>query len=148
MDRRKWSVIQNLGVIYTILGKLDEAYTFCLKAIEANAQYAEAYNNLGVLYRDEGRITEAVHHYEQCLRLDPASKNAGQNRFVLLIPSLFSPIVFACTHRAAALFTAALFGLPVHCFVQVAGLELRDGCRRSPGFVSTSRVGPSLRKVV
>ena len=73
---------QNLGVIYTILCKLDEAYAYCLKAIEANSQYSEAYNNLGVLYRDEGRITEAIHHYEQCLRLDPASKNAGQNRLV------------------------------------------------------------------
>ncbi len=43
-----------------------------------------SYNNLGVLYRDEGRITEAIQHYEQCLKLDPTSKNAGQNRLLAL----------------------------------------------------------------
>ncbi len=35
--------LNNLGVIFTILGKLDEAYVYCQKAIEANASYAEAY---------------------------------------------------------------------------------------------------------
>ena len=76
--------LNNLGVIYTVLGKLDEAYVYCKKAVETNPSYAEAYNNLGVLYRDEGLITEAVQNYEQCLKLDPLSKNAAQNRLLAL----------------------------------------------------------------
>jgi predicted O-linked N-acetylglucosamine transferase (SPINDLY family) len=71
-------------VIYTILGKLDEAHLYCDRAIESNPNYSEAYNNIGVLYRDEGRIAEAIQCYERCLELDPTSKNAAQNRLLAL----------------------------------------------------------------
>ena len=54
------------------------------RAIKTNPHYAEALNNLGVLYRDEGRIEEAIHSYAECLRIDPLSKNAGQNRLLAL----------------------------------------------------------------
>lgn len=76
--------LNNLGVIYTMLGKLDEAHDFCSSAIKANSQYAEAHNNLGVLYRDEGRIDEAIQSYEACLKIDPFSRNAGQNRLLAM----------------------------------------------------------------
>lgn len=33
---------------------------------------------VGVLYRDAGDITLAVNAYEQCLKIDPDSRNAGQ----------------------------------------------------------------------
>lgn len=32
----------------------------------------------GVLYRDAGNISLAVEAYEQCLKIDPDSRNAGQ----------------------------------------------------------------------
>jgi len=32
----------------------------------------------GVLYRDAGDITRAINAYEQCLKIDPDSRNAGQ----------------------------------------------------------------------
>ena len=32
----------------------------------------------GVLYRDAGNISMAVTAYEQCLKIDPDSRNAGQ----------------------------------------------------------------------
>ena len=54
------------------------------RAIKTNPHYAEALNNLGVLYRDEGRIEEAIQSYAECLRIDPLSKNAGQNRLLAL----------------------------------------------------------------
>ena len=38
--------LNNLGVIYTMLGKLDEAYQYCKRAVEVNPAYSEAYNNL------------------------------------------------------------------------------------------------------
>lgn len=37
---------------------------------------------LGVLYRDAGNIGLAIDAYEQCLKIDPDSRNAGQ---VLLV---------------------------------------------------------------
>jgi len=32
----------------------------------------------GVLYRDAGDIALAINAYEQCLKIDPDSRNAGQ----------------------------------------------------------------------
>lgn len=37
-----------------------------------------------VLYRDEGKISEAIVSYEACLRIDPLSRNAGQNRLLAM----------------------------------------------------------------
>jgi tetratricopeptide (TPR) repeat protein len=46
--------------------------------------YGEAYNNLGVLYRDEGLIDEAIKCYEKCLAINILSRNAGQNRLLAM----------------------------------------------------------------
>ncbi|KAL4605921.1 hypothetical protein ACB092_09G065300 [Castanea dentata] len=74
--------LNNLGVVFTVQGKMDAAANLIEKAIIANPTYAEAYNNLGVLYRDAGNITLAIDAYEQCLKIDPDSRNAGQNRLL------------------------------------------------------------------
>lgn len=63
---------------------MDEAYSYVKAALSANPRYAEAYNNLGVLYRDEGKMAEAIFCYDQCLRLNPNSRNAAQNRLLAL----------------------------------------------------------------
>ncbi|KAL6133672.1 hypothetical protein ACLB2K_065906 [Fragaria x ananassa] len=76
--------LNNLGVVYTVQGKMDGAASMIEKAIIANPTYAEAYNNLGVLYRDAGNIAMAIDAYEQCLKIDPDSRNAGQNRLLAM----------------------------------------------------------------
>ncbi|KAL5996065.1 hypothetical protein ACLOJK_026138 [Asimina triloba] len=76
--------LNNLGVVYTVQGKMDAAASMIEKAIIANPTYAEAYNNLGVLYRDAGDITLAIDAYAQCLQIDPDSRNAGQNRLLAM----------------------------------------------------------------
>ncbi|KAG7961454.1 hypothetical protein I3843_09G016700 [Carya illinoinensis] len=76
--------LNNLGVVYTVQGKMDIAASLIEKAIIANPTYAEAYNNLGVLYRDAGNISLAIDAYEQCLKIDPDSRNAGQNRLLAM----------------------------------------------------------------
>ncbi|RDY11381.1 putative UDP-N-acetylglucosamine--peptide N-acetylglucosaminyltransferase SPINDLY, partial [Mucuna pruriens] len=76
--------LNNLGVVYTVQGKVDAAASMIEKAIIANPTYAEAYNNLGVLYRDAGDIARAINAYEQCLKIDPDSRNAGQNRLLAM----------------------------------------------------------------
>ncbi|XP_044490348.1 probable UDP-N-acetylglucosamine--peptide N-acetylglucosaminyltransferase SPINDLY [Mangifera indica] len=76
--------LNNLGVVYTVQGKMDAAASMIEKAIVANPTYAEAYNNLGVLYRDAGNIALAIGAYEQCLKIDPDSRNAGQNRLLAM----------------------------------------------------------------
>ncbi|OWM79068.1 hypothetical protein CDL15_Pgr003239 [Punica granatum] len=76
--------LNNLGVVFTVQGKMDAAANMIQKAIAANPSYAEAYNNLGVLYRDAGNISMAIAEYEQCLKIDPDSRNAGQNRLLAM----------------------------------------------------------------
>ncbi|XP_071908460.1 probable UDP-N-acetylglucosamine--peptide N-acetylglucosaminyltransferase SPINDLY [Coffea arabica] len=76
--------LNNLGVVYTVQGKMDAAANMIEKAIVANPTYAEAYNNLGVLYRDAGSIFMAIDAYERCLKIDPDSRNAGQNRLLAM----------------------------------------------------------------
>ncbi|KAI3767053.1 hypothetical protein L2E82_17134 [Cichorium intybus] len=61
---------------------MDAAASMIEKAIVANPTYAKAYNNLRVLYRDAGSISLAIEAYEQCLKIDPDSRNAGRNRLV------------------------------------------------------------------
>eukprot|EP00262_Sarcandra_glabra_P010160 TRINITY_DN2508_c0_g4_i1.p1 TRINITY_DN2508_c0_g4~~TRINITY_DN2508_c0_g4_i1.p1 ORF type:complete len:618 (-),score=71.05 TRINITY_DN2508_c0_g4_i1:81-1706(-) len=63
---------------------MDAAASMIEKAIVANPTYAEAYNNLGVLYRDAGNISLAIEAYEHCLQIDPDSRNAGQNRLLAM----------------------------------------------------------------
>ncbi|KAI5444479.1 hypothetical protein KIW84_012928 [Lathyrus oleraceus] len=76
--------LNNLGVVYTVQGKMDAAASMIEKAIIANPKRVEAYNNLGVLYRDAGDIALAINAYEQCLKIDPDSRNAGQNRLLAM----------------------------------------------------------------
>ncbi|KAF5747786.1 UDP-N-acetylglucosamine--peptide N-acetylglucosaminyltransferase SPINDLY-like isoform X4 [Tripterygium wilfordii] len=38
----------------------------------------------GVLYRDAGSIAQAIDAYEKCLKIDPDSRNAGQNRLLAM----------------------------------------------------------------
>lgn len=63
---------------------MEEAYVNIKAAIQENPNYAEAYNNLGVLYRDEGKIEESMECYGKCLELNPRSRNALQNRLLAL----------------------------------------------------------------
>ncbi|KAK4777548.1 hypothetical protein SAY87_017735 [Trapa incisa] len=76
--------LNNLGVVFTVQGKMDAAVTMLQRAIAANPSYAEAYNNLGVLYRDVGNISMAITEYEHCLKIDPDSRNSGQNRLLAM----------------------------------------------------------------
>ncbi|CAJ1884715.1 unnamed protein product [Sphenostylis stenocarpa] len=75
------SVSDNL--FFLLQGKVDAAARMIEKAITANPTYAEAYNNLGVLYRDAGDIARAIDAYEQCLKIDPDSRNAGQSELLV-----------------------------------------------------------------
>ncbi|WJX95126.1 hypothetical protein P8452_76483 [Trifolium repens] len=70
---------------------MDAAASMIEKAIIANLTYAEAYNNLDVLYRDIGDIALAINAYEQflkayeqCLKIGLDSRNACQNRLLAM----------------------------------------------------------------
>ena len=93
--------LNNVAVVYTIQGKLGDAFAHLKGALSIDPNYAEAYNNIGVLYRDEGRIQRAIMCYEQCLELNPLSTDAGQNRLLALnyVPSRVPDKIFLA-HQA------------------------------------------------
>ena len=53
-------------------------------SLSAAPEYAEAWNNLGVLQRDLGQISEAIESYQHAIDILPESRNASQNRLLAL----------------------------------------------------------------
>jgi Tfp pilus assembly protein PilF len=49
------------------------------RAIEIDATYAEAFNNLAIGYEHEGNFTKARDAYEKALKLDPDNTQIRQN---------------------------------------------------------------------
>jgi protein O-GlcNAc transferase len=62
----------------------DDALLYYSKAIEANAMYVEAYCNMGVIYKNTGRLEEAVVYYEKALALNPNFTIARTNMAIAL----------------------------------------------------------------
>ncbi|KAK2987394.1 hypothetical protein RJ640_020591 [Escallonia rubra] len=78
----------NLGVIYKDRDNLDKAVEFGFddqtKLLSVIEQSWSSLHSAGVLYRDAGNISLAIEAYEQCLKIDPDSRNAGQNRLLAM----------------------------------------------------------------
>ncbi|KAL6511269.1 hypothetical protein OROHE_020493 [Orobanche hederae] len=57
-------------------------------ALSVKPNFSQSLNILGVVYtvqivyRDAGDIALAINAYKQCLKIDPDSRNAGQNRLL------------------------------------------------------------------
>jgi len=74
----------NSGLVYGILGKLEEAATSYRKAIEIEPNDAEAHNNLAIILRKQGLQEEALTFYRKTLALNPKDAKAHNNLGVLL----------------------------------------------------------------
>ena len=57
----------------------DKAISFYLKAIELDPDYADAYVNLGVTYKNQGNNIKAIESYEKAIELDPVNAGAYVN---------------------------------------------------------------------
>jgi predicted O-linked N-acetylglucosamine transferase (SPINDLY family) len=63
----------NLGLVYQVLGRFDEAEAGYRQALRLKPDYAVAHGNLATLLIEQGRLTEAVASCEEALRLRPDS---------------------------------------------------------------------------
>jgi superkiller protein 3 len=61
-----------LGAAVRLEHYSDLATNYYRKAIELDAGYAPAYNDLGDVLRDEGKLDEAIDYYRRAGELDPA----------------------------------------------------------------------------
>ncbi len=89
----------NLGNVLYDLGREVEAAERYLEAIEADREFAEAWNNLGNAMAAMGKLADAVHAYETALALEPAYADAHCN-LASVLERLGRPAQ-ALEHRAA-----------------------------------------------
>lgn len=54
-------------------------FTLCRHALKVNPENYVAHNNLGMVYKDEGKIQDAIFHYQEALRISPGNANAMSN---------------------------------------------------------------------
>jgi len=73
----------NLGKVYQALGREPDAVDALRKAVQINPQNCPAYNELGVLARQDGDFTAAEESYLSCIRQVPAFRDAYLNLGIL-----------------------------------------------------------------
>ncbi len=67
----------NLGNLHDELRDPDRALECYLKAIESDAQFADAHYNAALIYQSRHDALSAVRHWQQYLKLDPSGYWAG-----------------------------------------------------------------------
>jgi tetratricopeptide (TPR) repeat protein len=73
-----------LGLVLTGRGRIDEAMAYYQKALEISPDYAETHNNLGVALADRGQVDSAIIHYQKALDISPNYAEARNNLAVAL----------------------------------------------------------------
>lgn len=76
--------LHGMGVLNVAQGALDEAERWLIQAVEADAENALAWNDLGEALRMLGRSDEAVAAYKRALQLEPKFPSALNNLAVAL----------------------------------------------------------------
>ena len=71
--------LNNLGVAYRRMGRLEDAMAAHRRAVELSPKSATAHNNLGTDLHALSRFEEARRHYETAIALDPSSAEAHRN---------------------------------------------------------------------
>src|SRR6266446_4370000 len=74
-----WLAHNNLGVVYSRQGRLDEAIQEYLTALAIHPDDTEAHNNLGTAYFAQGRLEKAIQEYLTALKRQPDYVHAHYN---------------------------------------------------------------------
>jgi tetratricopeptide (TPR) repeat protein len=86
-----WKSWDSLGVFHSASDWFDKGYNavenkeydkaipFYLRAIELDPAAADAYNNLGNAYKDQGNLTKAIESYDKAIELKPDDAGAYYN---------------------------------------------------------------------
>jgi tetratricopeptide (TPR) repeat protein len=83
LNSRGWS---NLGyVVLETEGDIGRAETLLRKALDLDPGSKDAHSNLGIALARQGKLDEAIRHYEIALAIDPQYRQAHQNLGAALI---------------------------------------------------------------
>ena len=67
------------GNCYRLLGHPDQAILCYQEAIKLKPDFADAHNNLGVIFYDSNKINEAIIYYQEAINVDPDFADAHNN---------------------------------------------------------------------
>jgi tetratricopeptide (TPR) repeat protein len=81
------SIYNNLAVILTLQGEVNEAVKWHEKAIQMDSGNAEAYYNIANILLSQGKFDEAVVEYEKALSINPKYLKSHTNLAVALMQS-------------------------------------------------------------
>jgi protein O-GlcNAc transferase len=84
LNKNNPEAINNLGWIYTISGRYDDAIKLFLRAISSKKEYIVALNNLGETYRLNSEFENARRVFKTVLDLDPANEFAMDSFEILM----------------------------------------------------------------
>jgi Flp pilus assembly protein TadD len=92
-----------LGLIYSTLGRGEEAVALMKKAIEIKPTYAEAYNSLAAVYDQLGRKEEALAMFQKAIEVDPKYPRAYNNLAIFYFYQQNFPLAIEYCDQAKAL---------------------------------------------
>jgi Flp pilus assembly protein TadD len=81
-------VLTSLGSVNLQLGRLNQAEKYLRAAIEADATWPEAWNNLGVVLMEQGKTGEAVQVFRQAYALDNGESDSIRDNLRLALAKL------------------------------------------------------------
>lgn len=97
------SILGNLSATLFRLGKISEAKTWALKALELDANNFEACMNLGACLENEGRLQQALDCFEKASALKPEAAEPWSNRGHALNAMKRHDDALSCCERAVQL---------------------------------------------
>jgi Tfp pilus assembly protein PilF len=77
-------VHNNLGVVLSRQGKVDDAAAHYAEALRLDPDFADAHNNLGALLHGQGNYEASATHYAAAVRINPGHAAAHNNLGVVL----------------------------------------------------------------
>lgn len=72
--------LNNLGLTYKAMGKLQAAIRCLRKAVMVDPFFAEAFNNLGVAFMEAGSLTSALNAFKAAVQTNPGYAEAHYNQ--------------------------------------------------------------------
>ncbi|MCR9125558.1 MAG: tetratricopeptide repeat protein [Rhodobacteraceae bacterium] len=85
-------VLSGLGSANLGLGRLGQAETLLRRSVEAAPEWAEAWNNLGVVLMEQGKTGEAIQIFRKAYALDSGESDSIRDNLRLALANLENPV--------------------------------------------------------
>ena len=83
-DNKNFIIWNILGAAYKILNDLNHAHKAFEKSIEIEPKFSDPYNNLGIIFFEQGKLIKALELFETAIKLKPNYIDAYSNMGLVL----------------------------------------------------------------